>query len=74
MCVANLIFYKDFYGTAAAHINKREPVLKGRDNKQVKQHYYTSVMIYHRGASLSEQHTDLLLNLSLRITGIVTHR
>ena len=24
-------------------------------------YYYTSVMIYHRGASLSEQHTDLLI-------------
>ena len=23
--------------------------------------YYTSVMIYHRGVSLSEQHTDLLI-------------
>ena len=25
-------------------------------------HPYTSVMIYHRGASLSEQHTDLLIS------------
>jgi len=37
-------------------------------------HFITSVMIYHRGVSLSEQHTDLIANLSLHITGIVTHK
>ena len=33
----------------------------------------TSVMIYHRGASLSEQHNDLPCNWSLYKPGFVTH-
>ena len=33
----------------------------------------TSVMIYHRGASLSEEHTDFN-NLSLHKAGFVTHK
>ena len=34
---------------------------------------YTSVMIYHRGASLSKQHTGFT-NWSLYKTGFVTHK
>ena len=35
--------------------------------------YLTSVMIYHHGATLSEQHTDLLI-LSLYKAGFVTNK
>ena len=47
-------------------------VYEGKEKEQVM--IITSVMIYHRGASLSEQHTDLPCNWSLYKAGFVAHK
>ena len=67
---------EDLYDTCRAYglLLHASGVIQSPEHEDASQEVYTSMMIYHRGASLGELHTDLPIGHCTKQDFSVTHK